>query len=118
MRTLGIVSLVFAGVLLLVGCDGATSSSSDFKTKRDECVRDMKKELDAADAKIKEWNDKILTEQGPAKVEMEKKAAEAKVKRDEAEKKLGELKDASADRWEKIKEGAGSAFADLKKSVE
>ena len=37
------------------------------------------------------------------------------VKRDAAVRKLDELKEASADRWEKVKEGVKNALDDLKK---
>ncbi len=50
-----------------------------------------------------------------AKKGLEKKLAEAKVKRDAAAKKLDELKEAGADRWEKVKDGVGNALDDLKK---
>lgn len=40
------------------------------------------------------------------------------VKRDAAAKKLDELKDAGVNRWEKVKDGVGSAFNDLKKVFE
>jgi len=38
--------------------------------------------------------------------------------RDAAAKKLDELKQAGADRWEKVKKGVGSALDDLKKVFE
>ena len=37
-----------------------------------------------------------------------------KVKRDAAAKKLTELKETNADRWEKVKDGVGCTFNDLK----
>ena len=36
----------------------------------------------------------------------------------EAAKKLDELKEASHDRWEKVKDGVGNAFDDLKKAFD
>jgi hypothetical protein len=37
------------------------------------------------------------------------------VKHDAAAKKLDELKEAPPDRWEKVRDGVGNAFDDLKK---
>ena len=62
--------------------------------------------------------DRAAKAEGRAKKDLERKLAEAKVKRDAATKKLAELKEAGADRWEKVKEGVGSAFDDLKKVFE
>jgi len=49
---------------------------------------------------------------------LDKKVVEAKAKRDEAAKKLDERKNASHDRWEKIKDATGHAFDDLKKAFD
>ena len=40
------------------------------------------------------------------------------MKRDAAARKLDELKEAGADRWEKVRGGVGTAFDDLKKVFE
>jgi hypothetical protein len=53
--------------------------------------------------------------EGQAKKDLEKKLEVAKAKRDVAAKKLHQLKEAGLDRWEKVKEGVGSALDDLKK---
>jgi len=53
-----------------------------------------------------------------AKKDLEKRLEQARVKRDAAAKKLDELKEASVDRWEKVKEGVGNALNDLKKAFE
>jgi hypothetical protein len=85
------------------------------KAKRDEYAREMHKQLDALDAKYEELKASAAKAEGQAKKDLEKKVEEAKVKRDVAAKKLDELKEAPPDRWEKIKDGVGSAFDDLKK---
>ncbi len=85
------------------------------KAKRDEYARDMHKQLDELDAKYEELKASAAKAEGPAKKNLEKKLEEAKVKRDAAAKKLDELKEAAPDRWEKVKDGVGNAFDDLKK---
>jgi hypothetical protein len=85
------------------------------KAKRDEYAREMHKQLDELDAKYEELKASVAKAEGQAKKDLDKKVAEAKVKRDAAVKKLDELKEAAPDRWEKIKDGVGNAFDDLKK---
>jgi DNA primase len=85
------------------------------KAKRDEYARDMHKQLDELDAKYEELKTSAAKAEGQAKKDLEKKLEEAKVKRDAAAKKLDELKEAEPERWEKIKDGVGNAFDDLKK---
>jgi TolA-binding protein len=140
MRHLGIVSLALSAALLSFGCGASNSSnaSSDpkikdakdkiddaakataeaAKAKRDEYAREMAKRLDDFDAKCKELEGRITKAEGQTKKDLEKKLEEAKAKRGAASKKLDELRDASADRWEKVKEGAGKALDDLKKTFE
>jgi len=78
----------------------------------------MHKRLEEFDGKCKQLEGRITKAEGQAKKDLEKKLEEAKVKRDAAAKKLDELKEAGADRWEKVKEGVGSALDDLKKVFE
>jgi len=85
------------------------------KAKRDEYALEMQKQLALLDAKYEELKASAAKADGQAKKDLEKKVEEAKVKRDTASKKLDELKDAPPDRWEKIKDGVGTAFEDLKK---
>jgi len=93
----------------------ADAAAEAAKAKRDEYAREMQKQLDALDVKYEELKGRAAKAAGQAKKDLDKTLAEAKVKRDAAAKKLGEVKKADATRWEKIKEGVGSAFADLKK---
>ena len=75
----------------------------------------MHKQLEGLDAKYEELKASAAKAEGQAKKDLEKKVEEAKAKRDAAAKKLDELKVAAPDRWEKVKEGVGNAFDDLKK---
>jgi TolA-binding protein len=140
MRYTGILSLTLSAALLLLGCGTDTSSTRppDPKTanakekisdaekataeaaraKRDEYAREMHKRLDKFDAKCEELEARISKTEGQAKKDLEKKLEEAKVKRAAAAKKLGELKEAGADRWEKAKAGVGNALDDLEKVFE
>jgi len=140
MRYTAIVCLALSATLLLPGCGTQPSSNPDLnskmsnakekisdaekatveaaKAKRDEYAREMHKRLDEFDVKCKELETRITTAEGQTKKDLEKKLEEAKVKRGAAAKKLDELKEAGADRWEKVKEGVGSALDDLKKVLD
>ena len=140
MRTSGLLFLTLVATLLLIGCETNKSSTPDTSAKiskakekiedasaataeaaeaqRDEYAREISQRLDELDAKYEELKTRAATAEGQAKQELEEKLAEAKPKRDAAAKKLDELKQAGADRWEKVKEGVGSALEDLKKVFE
>jgi signal recognition particle GTPase len=140
MRYAGILSLALSAALLPLGCDSNTSSTPPTnskmsnakekiegaadataeaaKEKRDEYTREMSKRLAQFDVKCKELEVRITKVDGQAKKDLEKKLEEAKVKCEAAAKKLDELKETGADRWEKVKEGVGSALDDLKNVFE
>jgi hypothetical protein len=86
------------------------------KAKRDEYALEMQKQLDGLDAKFEELKASAAKAEGQSKKDLEKKLDEAKVKRDAAARKLDELKATDPDRWEKVKDGVGNAFDDLKKA--
>jgi Skp family chaperone for outer membrane proteins len=86
--------------------------------KRDEYAVEMQKKLDELDAKYKDLEKRAAEAKDEAKKKLDDSVKAAKAKRDVAAKKLDELKSASADRWEKIKDGVGNAFDDLKKAFE
>lgn len=133
MRHSAIFSLTFLVALLALGCgmNSSTTTAPDSKiseaekataeaakAKRDEYARAAQKRLDELTAKYEELKTRAAKAEGQAKKDLEKKAEEAKVKRDAAAKKLDELKAASHDSWEKVKDGVENAFEDLKKVVE
>jgi DNA anti-recombination protein RmuC len=134
MRYTGIFILALSVTLLILGC---TPSSPDSRTKvddakkkiidaekatieaakakQDDYVRDMNKQLSKLDVKYDELKGRAAKADEQGKKDLQKKLDQAKVKRDEAAKKLDQLKEASHDRWEKVKDGVGNAFDDLKK---
>jgi len=140
MRFPGILTLALSAALLPLGCETNTSStpatnstmsnakekirdavdatSEAAKAKRDEYAREMSKRLDELNVKYEALKARAAQAEGQAKKDLEKMLEEAKVKRDAAAKKLDELKEAGADRWEKVKEGVGSALDDLTKVFE
>jgi hypothetical protein len=134
MRYTGIFILVISVTLLVLGCnpsspdskakvddakkkigDAADASAEAAKAKRDDYVRDMNKRLSELDVKYDALKARAVKADEKGKKDLQKKLDEAKVKRDVAAKKLDELKETSHDRWEKVKDGVGNAFDDLKK---
>ena len=140
MRFIGTLSLTLSAALVLFGCGTNTTSSPESKAKatiakdkigeaaeatadaarakRDEYARAMSKRLGELNAKYEELKDRAAKADAKTKKDLEKKLEDARVKRDVAATKLEELKTAGADRWEKIKDGVGNAFDDLKKAFE
>ena len=96
----------------------ANTTADAAKAKWDEYTSAMQKQLDQFNAKYAELKERAAKAEGQAKTDLDAKLAEAKTKLDAAAVKLDELKSAGADRWEKVKEGVGNAFDDLKKIFE
>ena len=88
------------------------------KAKLDEYTSAMQKQLDQFRAKFAELRERAAKAEGQAKKDLDAKLADAKKKLDAAAVKLDEVNAAGADRWEKVKEGVGKAFDDLKKIFE
>jgi hypothetical protein len=137
MRYTGIFILAISVTLLVLGCnpsspdsktkvddakkkiaDAANASVEAAKAKRDDYVRDMNKRLSELDVKYDALKARVVKADEKGKKDLQKKLDEAKVKRDVAAKKLDELKVTSHDRWEKVKNGVGNAFDDLKKILD
>jgi TolA-binding protein len=136
MRYIGILTMALSAALALLGCekpsstpdpdskisnakkkigDAVDATTEAAKAKRDEYVLAMSKQLDELNVKVDELKGRVAKANDQAKEGLAKKLKEAEVKRALAAKKLDELKAAGADRWEKVKEGVGSALDDLKK---
>ena len=136
----GILTLALSAALLPIGCwrtsssapgttpqtpkandkirDAGDAAAEAARAKRDEYAREMQKQLDAIDAKYKALEQRAAEAKGDAKKDLDEKVKVAKDTRDAAAKSLDELKSAGADRWEKVKDGVGDAFDDLKKIFE
>lgn len=98
--------------------EAADAAAEAAKAKREEYALETQKLLDELDAKYEELVARAAETEGEAKKDLETKLAQAKEKRDVAARKLDELKEASADRWEKVKEGVENAIDDLKTMFE
>jgi DNA anti-recombination protein RmuC len=88
------------------------------RAKRDEYAREMQKKFDQLEAKYEALEKRAAEAKGDARKDLDDKVKVAKARRDATAKKLDELKEASHDRWEKIKDSVENAFDDLKKVIE
>ena len=138
MSRMPLLSLAICGGLLLCGCKPESNPATEAKVanakeqitkaahataeaasaKKDEYVKEMNKQLAVLDAKIADLTERSSKAAGEAKKDLEKKLEDAKAKHSTAAKKLEELKEASGEQWEKLKEGMSKAFGDLKKVIE
>jgi len=98
--------------------DAAGATGEAAKALRDDYARAMTKRLAELDAKVDDLKNRAAKADEQTRKGLQSQLEDAKVKRDAAMKKLDELKAASVDRWEKIKDGVGNAFDDLKKSFD
>lgn len=98
--------------------DAAAATADAIDEKRDEYAREMGRRLDELNVKFEELKERAATAEDQAKKELEQQLERARAKRDVAARKLEELKGTSSDRWEKIQEGVGKAFDDLKAAFE
>ena len=98
-------------MVLIVEADGKITQmkkkDKPVATTKDEFIRTMHKWLDEFNGKCKQLEARIPKAEGEAKKDLKKTLAQAKVKCEAAAKKLKELEEAGADRWEKVREGVG-----------
>jgi hypothetical protein len=88
------------------------------KAKWDEYMLLMQKQFNQFTTKYEELKKLAAKAEGQAKTDLDAKLVQAKTKLDAVSAKLEEMKSASADRRETIKEGVTNAFDDLKKIFE
>ena len=112
--------LVLAGGL--AGCSGDTGSNSgrtpaDVKGQREEYRRQAQADLNKLDEQLASWRAKAKAAANPARADMEKVLDELKQKREEASRRLDELKDEHRDDWDKVKRDADKAFNDFRDAL-
>ncbi|MEW6380793.1 MAG: hypothetical protein AB1611_14460 [bacterium] len=91
---------------------------STLAQKKQEYETAMEARLTEYDNKMAELKNKAANAAQDTKAEMDQLIAELAVKREEAQKKLDELKAAGEDSWENFKAGLDTAVDDLQKSCD
>ncbi len=85
---------------------------------RDAYVEKFKAQIDQWNADIEKLEAKAREARADAKIEHEKKLKEARARRDAAQGKLDELKSASGEAWEDVKQGAERAWSACREAVD
>jgi len=82
-------------------------------TEKEQYIEKAKAKLDQWNAEIDRVQAKAKAAEADAKIEYQKQLEEMRVKRDEAEARLKELRDASDDAWTDMKAGFDRAWDSL-----
>ena len=85
---------------------------------RDAYVEKFKARIDQWNADIDKLEAKAKEARADARIEHEKRIREARAKRDAAQGKLDELRNASGEAWEDVKQGAERAWSACREAVE
>ena len=89
-----------------------------FKKDKEQFQKKAEARLKELDAELEKLNAKGKDATGDAKTQWDKDVVILKEKKEAARKRLGEIQEASADKWEETKSGMEAAFEDLKKGFE
>jgi len=81
--------------------------------KRVELQKEAQKQLDDADRQLKDWKEKVDKATGEAQVKLQKAYDDAKSKREDLAKQVSDFNKASAEGWEKLKEGLDKAGREI-----
>lgn len=92
--------------------------TDESRADREEHIAKMQAELDVLEVKYENLEERATEATGDTKEMLDEKVATAKVKLDEAEENLREARDASPDRWAKVKSGFRGATDELKSIFE
>ena len=85
---------------------------------QNEYIVKTKKNLDLLDAKIVELEAKANEKTGDVRREFKAKISGIRQSKDQAERRLEELRLASKPAWEDVKQGVEQAWSSLSKSIE
>lgn len=91
----------------------STMTTTEFIDKN---ISKLEAQLELWSAKLNEATAKLRVTQEQAKIESQKQLEELKVQLDVARTKLDEAKAVGAEKWEALKKGLESAWADLERT--
>jgi polysaccharide deacetylase 2 family uncharacterized protein YibQ len=86
--------------------------------KRNAAVAHAKKLMSDLDPKIKDLEAQVSRDSSAAKADLERQLKELKVTRDKTAKKADELRRASAESWESVKQAFASSYKDLQSAYD
>ena len=101
---------------------GQTSGKDAIKSytvdKRNAAVAHAKKLMSDLDPKIKDLEAQVSRDTSAAKADLERQLKELKVTRDKTAKKADELRRASAESWEGVKQAFATSYKDLQSAYD
>lgn len=100
---------------ITVSEDPNVKAAASAAASREAYIAEKSKQLQDLDAKYEGLKTQAAKSEGQTKKDLEKKAEDVKVKRDQAATKLEDLKKAPLDKWESLKDSVGTAFDDFGK---
>ena len=86
--------------------------------KKTEAVAYAKKLMSDLDVKIKDLDAQVSRDSSAAKADLERQLKELKVTRDKTAKKADELRRASAESWEGVKQAFATSYKDLQSAYD
>ena len=94
--------------------DTETAITDEAKEMWEEYTASMNAQWEQFKERFTELQERAAEAEGQVRADLETRVEEARVKMDEVGARLEELRLASADRWEELKEGLSNAFDELK----
>lgn len=120
-KTVFLAALVLAlGLTVLASCEKRapetmtpTAIVTELSAQKEQYIKELQATVDEYQANIDELKGKAETMTGTAKDEMNQKIAMLTAKQEEARGKIAEVKDATAETWDKVKAGSDLILSDL-----
>lgn len=95
----------------------AENQAGAFATMKERVEKELKASLDKLDAEIQEIKAKSVNLKADAQARLDKAMADLAAKQKAARQKFDELRNASAETWERLEHGAKAASEELEQAV-
>jgi len=116
-----ILALVFVSIALLSSCQSASENDrekSEFEKARNETVKKLEDLKTDIEIRIEDINQRLDGASGELQEGLERAREELLEERSKAEKALDDLKNATSDSWDKVRDFAEATYESGKKNVE
>ena len=87
-------------------------------TDRDDYVNKLNTQLEAWNAEVAKWQEKVKTAQADQRAQYEKQLESFRQRRNEAMEQMRKVQTASADAWMELTKGADEAWAKMREAYE
>ncbi|MDZ4821057.1 MAG: hypothetical protein SGJ20_18985 [Planctomycetota bacterium] len=117
LSVLGLCTLATPGCTGKEATDAVNKAGEFTKEKKDAVEKEVSDHLAMLDTKIKDLTEQAKTATGDAKKKADEQLAKLTPLRDEVAKHLEDVKNATAESWKKLTDGAESASEKLKAKI-